>query len=250
VPHLCHFFSTLLRIYKAIKLDFWTMPYEIPHVRFRNRDRTAVELRNLFLKDVREFIPEDGYYITCVCVNRGNPFLGRYADASRMSADIGEGTWPEVHRSAIGLTTAGPFYRHDCLLGDPDSIGWCPGNTPGENRLWATMSLLSGGLYEIGGDLTRLSDEARAFLRTVTRHFAPRRRTLNHVADGGVGNLPADHLVLEGDDGAYEAYLNWTDERRQVRLPCAARDLWTGRRISGETMIPPRDVVWFKRQTP
>ena len=109
------------------------------------------------------------------------------------------------------------------------------------------MSLLSGGLCEIGGDLTRLSDEARGFLRTVTQHFAPRRRTLNHIAGGGIGNLPADHLVLEGDDGAYGAHLTWTDERRQVRLPSAARDLWTGRKISGEIMIPPRDVVWFKQ---
>ena len=236
--------------YEGMKLDFWSLPFEIPQVRYRNKDRTAVELRNLFLKDLREFVPKSGFLLVAVVTNAGgNPFVGRYADAARMGMDIGSGSFAEAHHSATCLTESSSFYRHDCLLGDPDSFGWCPKNTPGENRLWATMALFSGPICEIGGDLTNPTAEARQLLQTGVRFFKPSRRTLNGLSSGSIANLPSSHLVLERDDGVYEAYLNWRSAQRIIRLPHPVRDLWTGTRISScEYKIPPHDVICFKSE--
>jgi hypothetical protein len=240
---------TLLRDwgYHGIKLDFWSIPFEVPCVRFRGADRTAIEWRNLFLQDLRELIPADGYLLTGVVVNGGNPFIGLYADAARCAPDIGDGHWSLIRESATYQSVVPAFYRHDCLLADSDSIGWCPKNTPGENRIWATMALMTGGMCEIAGDLTAPSPEARAFLRTVTTRFAPARRTRCALDDGGLNNTPAPSLVLERDDATYVAHMNWMGYGRELLLPGRVRDLWTGRTHSGRVTVPPRDVLWFKQ---
>lgn len=234
--------------FQGLKLDFWSMPFEVPQVRYRNQDRTAVELRNQFLQDVREFVPNDGFVLVAVVVNAGgNPFVGRYVDAVRMGMDIGDGSLPEVRYSAGCLTVASPFYRHDCLLGDPDSFGWCPKNTPGQNRLWATMTLLSGAVCEIGGDLTRPTAEARHLLQAGVRFFKPARRTFNGLADGMINNLPANHLVIEREEDVCEGYLNWSTLPWEITLPHPVRDIWSGEQISGTHRIPPQDAIMFKR---
>lgn len=234
--------------FQGVKMDFWSIPFEVPQVRFRNRDMTAIELRNLFLSDIRECVPKNGFLlIAVVCNGGGNPFVGRYADGVRMGMDIGDGSCAEVRQSAICLTTASPFYRHDCLLGDPDSIGWCPKNTPGQNRLWATMAILSGAICEIGGDLTNLSTEARNLLQAAARHFAPSRRTINGISSGSISNLPAGHIVLEREDGIYEGYLNWMTFPREITLKRPVCDLWTGEILKGRHKIPPQDAIWFRR---
>ncbi len=233
--------------YKGVKLDFWTFPFEVPGVCFQNKEFTAIELRNQFLRDLREFVPRDGYIISCVVVNSGNPFLGEYVDASRMGMDIGAGTWANIQQSAACVTASSPFYRHDCLLGDPDTIGWCQASTLDENRLWATMALMSGGMFQVGGDLTRMSPEADEMLRTAEGFFKPARRTLNGMGEAGAGNLPASHLVLEREDAVYEAHLNWMWCNRAVHLSAPARDLWTGKRLSGRCEIPPHGAILFKR---
>lgn len=233
--------------YQAVKLDFWSIPFEIPYVRFHHRDRTAIELRNLFLKDLRDLIPANGYILTGTVVNGGNPFIGRYADAARSATDIGDGDSNLTRDSATYQTAATPFYRHDCFLSDPDSIGWCPRNTMGANRLWATMVLMTGSMCEIAGDLSDLSPDARALLQRAVSFFAPARRTLTGLDAGGLNAMPATHLILERDDGVYEAYLNWMSFAREITLPRRVRDLWTGKIISGRYRIPPRDVLWFRR---
>jgi hypothetical protein len=232
--------------YKGVKLDFWSLPFEIPQVRYQNHDRTAVELRNLFLKDLREFIQPGGYVVTGVVMNNGNPFTGRYVDSARIGSDIGAGSWNDLTMSASCLTTRVPFCRHDALLADSDSIGWCPRNTVDENRLWATIALMAGGMCEIGGDLTQLSAEARALLTTATRFFKPARRTLNGITGGGLDLLPSSHMLLERDDGVYEAHLNWSPINRIVHFDRPVRDLWTGKRMSGRCKLPPHGAMLFK----
>lgn len=233
--------------FQGLKLDFWSLPFEIPQVRYRNRNRTAVELRNLFLEDLREFVPKDGFVLLCVVTNSGgNPLVGRYAEAARMGADIGNGAFENVRQAAFGLTLTTPFYRHDCLLGDPDSIGWCPENTPGQNRVWATLAFLSGGMCEIGGDLTALTPDARHLLRTVARHVHPRQRSRNNITTPGVGGLPADRMVMEGDEGVWVGELNWTPLPREIRMVSPARDLWTGRRLQDRFKLSPEDAVLYR----
>ncbi|MFA7160009.1 MAG: hypothetical protein WC299_11960 [Kiritimatiellia bacterium] len=232
--------------YKGVKLDFWSLPFEIPEVRYRNQDRTAIELRNMFLKDLRDIVQPGGYILTGCVVNAGNPFVGKYVDAVRAGADIGDGSWKLMLQSGMCLTATVPFCRHDCTLADADSIGWNPNVSADENRLWATMAFMSGGVCEIGGDLTRLDPEAKKILGVVTRHFGPARRTLNGVSGAGLINMPASHMLLERDDGVYEAYLNWLWFGREIELSRSARDLWTGEIISGSHRIPAHGAIMFK----
>lgn len=233
--------------FQGIKLDFWSLPFEIPQVRYHNSERTAVELRNLFLEDLREFVPKEGFLLLCCVTNTGgNPFVGRYADAVRMGMDIGNGKFRTAWECASQLTMAAPFYRHDCLLGDADTIGWCPENTPGQNRLWATLAFLSGGMCEIGGDLTTLTPEARTLLRVISREHAPRLRNRNGIFEPGIGNLPATRIVLEGEDAVYIGELNWSLLPREINLTSPVRDLWTGKQLKDRHLIPPDDAILYR----
>ncbi|MCA1808081.1 MAG: alpha-galactosidase [Lentisphaerae bacterium] len=234
--------------FQGLKLDFWSLPFEVPQVRYRNPERTAVELRNLFLEDLRAIVPKDGFLLLCCVTNTGgNPFVGRYADAVRMGRDIGIGKFRNVWECASQLTMSAHFYRHDCLLGDADSIGWCPENPPGQNRLWATMAFLSGGMCEIGGDLTGLSPEARAMLRVISREHGPRLRTRNVIFDPGVGGLPASRIVLESDGAVYVGELNWSLLPREIRLAAPVRDLWSGKWLKDRHRIPPDDAIMYRQ---
>ena len=233
--------------FTGIKLDFWTFPFEVPETRFTHHEKTAVQLRNLFLQDLRDYLPDDGYLLTCVVVNGGNPFLGRYADASRIGMDIGMGDWRDLHASSQSLTRSAPFYRHDRLLADSDTIAWNSRNTLDQNRLWATMAMMTGAVCEIGGDLTTLTTEARRHLQFVTQFFRPSLHTRTGIADAGINHLPPSRLVLQRDDGIFEAQLNWHTIPRIVRLRSAVTDLWTGQKLQGDIKLPPHSSIFFKQ---
>ena len=233
--------------YQGLKLDFWTYAFEIPGLRYRHQDKTAIELRNLFWQDVREFMPPGGFLLTCCTTNAGNPFLGLHADSSRMGLDVGSATWDAMWNAAVWLTVSSLFYRGDALLGDPDSLGWSPHFSAAENRLWATVALLSGGMCEMGGDMTCLDAPARQFIDTAIRFFKPNRRCLNSVLEPGVNSLPASHWILERDDGVYEAFMNWQNYPRKINLSRPMQEIWSGKRISGRQLIPPHGVLLLSR---
>lgn len=231
----------------AIKMDFWSFPFEVPQVRYRNRGMTAIELRHRFLADLRSFIPADGYVITGCVTNNGNPFVGAYIDSARSARDIGNGSWDNLREAATWLTGISPFYRHDCMLGDADSLGWCADNTPAENRLWATVALMNEAVCEIGGDLTRMTKEGAELMTKAIHFFRKAAHTQTFVFDPCRRVFPADHLLLQRDDGIYEALFNWALTGREVFFPKPVRDLWTGKVHQGRVLIPPHDVIWFKR---
>jgi hypothetical protein len=232
--------------FKALKMDFWSFPWEVPQVRHRNADVTAIELRNQFLADMRAFIPSDGYIIAAVCVNGGNPFVGQYVDAARMGMDISQGEWPQIQDSAWSLTCVSPFYRHDCLLGDADSAGWCPRVTPGQNRLWATLVSMTGGICEIAGDLTHPLPEATHLLRTVVDQFGPRRHTRIDLDQQGLGGVPPTRLLLQSDRGDYEARFNWSSQRCEHRVARTGADLWTGNAVQDRHRLAGHDAAWWR----
>lgn len=232
--------------FKAIKMDFWSMPFEVPSVRYRKPALTAVQLRNQFLSDLRQYVPADGYVVTGCCTNNGNPFLGRFIDAARSSADIGDGTTDLMRDSATVLTGVTPYYRHDAMLSDADSIGWSPGIGANANHLWATIALMSGAMCEIAGDLNTLTAEARNLIDTAVRFFGPATVTRNTLFSGQTNAVPASHLILERPDATYEAHLNWTRYPREVELPKAVTDIWTRARLKGRTLIPPFSAIFFK----
>ena len=233
--------------FTGIKLDFWTFPFEVPETRFTHHDRTAVQLRNLFLQDLRDCLPDDAGEKVAVVVNGGNPFMGRYVDAARIGMDIGMGNWRDLHASSQSVTLSAPFYRHDRLLADADTIAWNPRNTADENRLWATMAMMTGSVCEIGGDLTTLTAEARNHLQLVTRFFRPSLRTRTSIAGPGINHVPPSHLVLQRDDSSFEAHLNWHNIPRIVQLHSPVTDLWTGQKLQGDIRIPPHGAILFKQ---
>ena len=236
--------------FEGVKMDFWSMAFEIPSLRFRHQERTAVELRNLFLSDMREFVPAEGYIIACCAVNSGNPFVGQYVDATRCAMDVGDGDWGPLFNSAGVLSAVRPFFSHQSVLADTDSFGWHPQMAAGENRLWATMALMMGGMCEIAGDMTQQDETACDFLGRASRFFsaAPSQRTHTGLDTMGMRNGPAPHLVLERADGVYEAHLNWGRYPRLVELPAPVRNLWTGEWVEGRHQVPARDALWFKRE--
>lgn len=233
--------------FKAVKVDFWSMAFEIPQLRFKNTDKTAVELRNLFIKDLSEFIPDDGYFLTCCVTNSGNPFLGKYAAASRSGFDISGGDWKGVQQSSSVLTSSMLFYRHDCLIADADSIGWNEKNTPGQNRVWATVAMFTGAMFEIGGDLNKLSDESKKLFETVIKFSGPSIKTSIDISSGLLNNFPASRLVLERPDGIYEAHINWLDIPREIKNPDGVTDLWSGEKLPDKYKLSGYDAVIFKR---
>lgn len=224
--------------YDGLKLDFWTEMFEVPYIRFQNQDKTAIELRNLFLSDIAEFVPEQGYLLTCCNTNAGNPFVGRWSHGARTSIDIGNGSWSEVMRSAQWQSVAATFYRGDAHLCDADSFGWAENISRRENETWATLALMGGSICEIGGDLTRLSPEAENLLRTGTALFAPRRKGWNSLFQG-LGNLPAGHWRMESEQGDLEAWINWYSFPKALNLKRPVRNLWTGETLSGTYLLPP-----------
>ena len=103
-----------------------------------------------------------------------------------------------------------------------------------------------GSVCEIGGDLTKLTPDARRQLQTATTFFKPAKRTWTHIADPGIHRLPASHLTLERADGNYEAHLNWMSCNLKMDFPKAVRYLWTGRLLRGRYTIPPHGAVMYK----
>ena len=223
--------------YDGLKLDFWTEMFEVPDIQFQNRTHTAIELRNQFLSDVAEFVPESGYLLTCCNTNAGNPFVGRWSHGARTSIDIGNGTWSEVMRSAQWQTVASLFYQGDAHLCDADSFGWAKNISRQENETWATLALIGGSICEIGGDLTSLSPEAEQLLRTGTALFAPRLKGWNSMFQG-LGNLPAGHWRMESEKGDLEAWINWQSFPKALTLKKPVRNLWSGETISGDYLLP------------
>lgn len=228
--------------FMGIKMDFWDYCFVINEMEYRHKDRTAVELRNQSLQDMRDFMPKGGFILAV----GGNVFTGRYVEACRMSFDTGDAWWV-VHRDAVDLSVMSLFYRHDCLLGDPDAFCWNPSITLRENRTAATLGLMSGAMCELGGDLTHLKPEERKTVQTVVDFFGPARRTTCGVIETSVDRLPATQWTLEREDGVYEAYLNWQYLPLAVHLPRPVREIWSGERLSGVQHIPPHGCLFFKR---
>lgn len=234
--------------YKGIKLDFWTLPFEIPQVRYHNHDLTAIQLRNRFLEDLRQYIPADGYILTAVATSYGNPFPGRFIDSARHSDDIGAGTWEELCESARILGVSSTMFRHDCLLADSDSFGWRSNSPPGHNRLGATMALLSGAVCEIGGDLPSCSKEARDFILRGVNFFGPAKKTRVFREGAGWGGMPGQ-IVLEREDGVFQGILNWTRYPREIVFRDKVRDVWSGTIHKGKVFVPPQDAILFRSNT-
>lgn len=231
--------------YQGLKLDFWTCPFEIPQLQFNDRTRTAIEWRNVFLADIRALVPAGGFLLTCCTTNAGNPFLGQFADASRCGEDLGDGKWNVVQTAATWLSASALFYRGDCLLADADSIGWCRALNENENRTWATMALMAGGMCEIGGDMTHLVPEARKLLDAVNHFWGPAVKSVNEITGPRPFALMAEHWRLERPDGDWQAQINWGEYPRQCAIKLG-QDFWSSKAVRSSALLPKHSSVLIK----
>jgi len=203
----------------------------------------------MFLKDIYDLKPAGGFLLTCCTTNAGNPFIGMYAEASRNSNDVGDGDWNAICSCAKWLSVSSLFYRGDCLLADADSIGWHHGLSENENRSWATLAMMTGGMCEIGGDMTRLSPEAKTFFDTVLDFLKPAGRCVHDLLGRGVGRLPVTHCVLEREDASFDAYLNWHEYPAEASVRSAGTDLWSGKICEkGSCRLPKHTAICVKRK--
>jgi hypothetical protein len=232
--------------YDGLKVDFWTAAFELAEIEFRCPDRTGIELRNLFLKDIQELLPPGGYLLTCCTTNTGNPFLGQHAQASRAGNDIGDGHWQEVWSAAMMASGFSPFYRGDCLLADSDSFGWCPNLDAAGNRLWATLTLVTGAMCEIGGDFTALGPDGTRLLQTGLDFFGPAIKSTGNLFDGSTDAMPASDWRLERPDGVFGARFNWQSLARPLRLRHPVVDLWTGQTFRDGTLLAGHSAILFR----
>lgn len=244
--------------FDGIKLDFWTMAYEIPGLAYRNQSQTAIELRQQFLKDIRAFVPKNGFLLTACAVNSGNPYIGQYVDAARVSIDIGDGDINHIIQSATAGTGILPFLRYNTMLPDLDSVGRWPANTENLNRLWATFATVAGGMCEIAGDLSNLHKSgldpsgqpnkiARDFFLNVIKFHKPAIAARMDIATRSQ-NSPPSYLRRDFQDGSsYEGHFNWRGMRREIHLDHPGTDLWTNHRIKTSHMIPAYDAILIKR---
>lgn len=217
--------------FKGLKCDFWTPAFEADGIEFANKNMTAIQLRNMFLKDICDMKPNGAFLLTCCTINAGNPFLGIYAEASRSSNDVGSGDWDAARSCAKWLSVSSLFYRGDCLLADADSIGWNNSISKNENELWATFAMMAGGMYEIGGDMTKLNVETKRFFDTVVNFFKPAEKCIHNLLGDGIGNLPVSQITLKRPDASFDAYLNWNEYPCSVNVALKGNDLWTGRQL-------------------
>jgi hypothetical protein len=233
--------------FMGIKLDFFYNMFEFNGLNYRVPGKTAVELRNMMFAEIRSFVPRGGYFMACHNV-AGNPFIGRYADACRMSPDAGN-EWRITHRAAMWMTRTSLFFRNNCLLADGEGFLWNTHMNAHETRTGATLTLMAGAMAELAGDLTNLPPWGRDMVRRYGQLFAPSRRSWNSALDGNCLSMPAGDWRLEREDGrVFEAKFNWWDHHpRQVEFDRPVTDLWTGKRLRGTHLIDPRGCLMFER---
>jgi hypothetical protein len=90
---------------------------------------------------------------------------------------------------------------------------------------------MSGGMCEIGGDMTRLNPEKKKFFDTVIDFFSPSEKCVNNLLLEGVGNLPVSHIKQERRDAVFDAYLNWNEYPCEFHAASKGNDLWSGKDV-------------------
>jgi len=146
--------------YEGIKLDFWTYGFEDHGIAYQNDDRTSLELRNWWLKTLRDLLPEDGYLQTGCNVCSVSPFVSRWVDNIRYGVDVGEGdNWNAVTDTASWLAALSLCAPGRMWLPNSDAIGSMKRMDPPMRRTWLSFCSVTGSALELGSDLRQESPD-------------------------------------------------------------------------------------------
>lgn len=218
--------------FAALKLDFWSYAFENDGFRLSRGERTAFEWRQWLFETIRQYLPEQTYFVIGCDISTGNPFLCPWVDNVRYGIDIGNGRWESIRYSALAGTfllhvEANRFYHLNA-----DSIGTLQKLAEGERQCFLAWCAVTRSLCEIAGDLSEKSREQLRLLQKLL--LAPK--------NGGVVRLgesshlsqaePASIIFSPGDlfsESSKEfcpegvlAVFNWSDDPRTITVDLSA----------------------------
>ena len=234
--------------FDACKMDFWSQNFEDRRVRIQNPGVTAVQSRARFLATVRQHLPPDGVFMSCVATGMGNPFIGQWVDTYRNTIDIGVGAWKEqVNNCLWALPTLGLEGRQTFLLNN-DSAGIMAGYPDNENYFRLTWSFMHMGMLETGGRMETWPERFVTAMRKLTdrcdrgyRCHCPDDRAFTGIPLPEVlyVDYPEDSRTARAGIRQSFALFNWTDEPRLIAIrrarlghagPVVVENFWTGER--------------------
>ncbi len=218
---------------RYIKLDF--MDDSAVEGYYYRPQTTAMEAQRIGLRIIREAVGDD------VLLDKdGSVMLNPVGlvDAGRISCDTGH--MFEATKEAAPGVAARYYMNRNFFIADPDAFtvsrqkvgeeGWHRGKaelTLDEARASIALSAVSGGMFEIGDDLSTLFQDA-------DRMALVRNQDLINMARLGRASKPIDLMSYEPEDGMPSAFLlreskrqsvltvfNWTDKPRSRQFSLA-----------------------------
>jgi alpha-galactosidase len=231
---------------RYIKMDF--MDDSAIEGFYYRPNTTAMEAQRIGLQIIREAVGDDVFLDKDGSVML-NP-VG-YVDFGRISQDTGH-TFESSRDAASGIA-ARYYMNRNFFVADPDAFTvsrqtvdeqeWHGGKHPltlDEARVSITLAAVSGGMYEIGDDLSKLGmDEERVGL--------VKNEDLRNMSRLGRASRPIDLMSYAREDGQPSTFLlqeskrmsiltvfNWTDQPRRRTIDLA-RDL--GLQLQGHNQV-------------
>ncbi len=212
---------------RYIKMDF--MDDSAIEGFYYRPNTTAMEAQRIGLQVIREAVGEDVFLDKDGSVML-NP-VG-FVDFGRISQDTGH-TFESSRDAASGIA-ARYYMNRNFFVADPDAFTvsrqtvdeqeWHGGKHPltlDEARVSIALAAVSGGMYEIGDDLSKLGMDAE-------RMALVRNEDLRNMSRLGRASRPVDLMSYAAEDGQPSTFLlqeskrtailtvfNWTDQPRQ-----------------------------------
>lgn len=203
--------------FEGLKFDFFSFAFQIRRVRFRQGTQTAAEHLRWLIDTCRKYMPADGFLGMCSAVGTGTPFLGQ-ADYFRHAEDISHGGWDLVKRVALWTVNTYMLLQEHPVLPDIDSFGWSSAFTPEQWRTFLTLCAISGGAFEIAGDLATLDDEKIDLMNRCLTLSDPLRPTrVLDVPRGKITVPPSLWVSHAPRRGSLVAIFNWQDRAARVQ---------------------------------
>ncbi|MCF7855496.1 MAG: alpha-galactosidase [Candidatus Pacebacteria bacterium] len=215
--------------FEGIKLDFWSYGFEDHGMVYQNDDHTSLELRNWWLKTLRDLLPEDGYLQPGCNVCSISPFVARWVDNIRYGVDVGEGDdWQAAMDSATWLAAFSLCEPSRMWLPNSDAIGSMKRMDPARRRSWLSFCAVTGSALELGADLRKEEPADWVDAQRILAGLQPNHafKPLDFGAPDGP-NPPTLWFskggVHDGNDASYAGMFcafNWNgDGASQTRVP-------------------------------
>jgi len=271
VPEVREFLENCVRTitrewgFEGMKLDFFSWMFDHPKARFR-RGGAGLEWKRHFVRMIRSYLGDDGYFLCCISCPLGDPFLAIWGfDSWRAGVDIHSGEWQYHVRSVAWLLPSILLHGKETWFANIDSCLGKPEIPAVERRSRLDFAYMSGGMFEFSGRTERFTPDM----------LEEWRRLIERIDQGGEVRCPDQqafygrplprilvrpHLSESATSrnwgiGASIGLFNWGDEAQVVGFTAQQAgiseeakllDFWTGQEIaprlgrSFSITLPPR----------